>query len=349
MNEMPILLKSLKRLPVPHAPVWMMRQAGRYLSEYRALKEKYSFLEMCRSVELATEVTLQPIRIINPDAAIVFADILLPLEAMGIEIDFAPGPIIKNPITSSTDITSLKTQDVSKTNGYVFEIVKEVKRNLCLETQSPRKAVLGFAGAPWTLACYLIAQGPHKHYLGTNVYAREHKKSFHLLMDKLTTLIEDYLIGQVEAGADAVQLFDTWGGNLGAKDYEELSLPYVQRIVQTIQSRGCPLVFYVNGSNHLLPQMLASGADCLSIDWRTDLKEAIKQYGERVCFQGNLDPTLLYGSKDEIRARTKEMLSAVETQTGYIANLGHGILSTTPREHAKYFIDVVHEGFLANA
>ncbi len=339
----PLLLQAFRNQPLDRPPVWMMRQAGRYLEEYRALKARHSFLELCRSPELAAEVSLQPLRILDVDAVILFSDILIPVQAMGINVDFKPGPTIYNPITSPADIQALKVNGVVSEVSYVFETVKSLKKELVAASESPRKALLGFAGAPWTLACYIIEQGPFKHFHGTQVFAQEHRKAMHLLLEKLTTVVIDYVLSQRESGADAIQLFDTWAGNLSAADYREFALPYTQKIFEALSKHSCPTTLYVNGSSHLLKEMASSGANCLSIDWRIDLRSARALLGEAMVLQGNFDPTKLYRSPEEVRKETQLMISQPELQKGYIANLGHGILPTTPLQSAKEFINTVKE------
>ncbi|MFN8392151.1 MAG: uroporphyrinogen decarboxylase [Bdellovibrionota bacterium] len=341
-----LFLRALTNKPIERPPVWMMRQAGRYLPEYRAVKEKHTFLEMCKSSELASEVTLQPIRILDPDAAIIFADILLPAECMGIAIDFNPGPKVLTPIQSRDDINALTLLDPATKLHYVMDTVKTVKRELGSQSfSSGPKAVIGFAGAPWTMACYLIAQGVQKHFQGTQVFAQQDPKAFHLLMEKLTALTVDYLLAQRESGADAVQLFDSWAGNLSLDEYRELALPYNRKIVERIKASGTPIILYTNGSAHLLEGMIETGADCLSVDWRTPLGSAQAYAGPDRAIQGNFDPCHLFGDRQRVITRTRAMLESVDRKSGYIANLGHGILQQTPVENARAFIDTVKSGW----
>lgn len=345
MND-PLLVRALKNEPLERAPVWLMRQAGRYLEEYRALKAKYSFLELCKNPELAAEVTMQPIRFLQPDAAIIFADIMLPAEAMGFSIDFQPGPKVFNPVRSAGDIRALTLEDPAVKSSYVMDALRLVRRELEQEAGTgERKALLGFAGAPWTLACYLIEQGIYKHFQGTQVFfAREPQAALEFL-GKITEITEAYLLAQLESGADAVQLFDSWAGNLGIDDYRRFSLPFTVRIIETIHRAGGKIILYLGGSSHLLAAAAESGADCLSVDWRTDLTIAFESVPKTMALQGNLDPCHLYQSAAEVVQDTESMLRRVPEQRRYIANLGHGILPETPRENAKAFVDTVKRGW----
>lgn len=318
------------------------------MADYRALKERHTFLELCQTPTLACEVTMQPIDAFNPDAAILFADILLPLEAMGLKIDFNPGPKVFNPIRSRADIEALLTKDRAQSLAYVSESLRLIRDALDRRAQQrgeERKALLGFAGAPWTMACYALDQQPYKHFEATQIFAARDQKALHLLLEKLAAVTTDYLLLQHEAGADAVQLFDSWAGNLSLADYERFALPYTQQILGALRARGCPTLLYANAAGHLLPAMAKSGADGISIDGRMPLASAEVIIGERLALQGNLDPTLLFADEAELRLRTKQMLTSLKRRTGYIANLGHGVLQHTPPERVQLFIDCVKEGW----
>lgn len=342
MESTPLLVKALQRRVLDRPPVWLMRQAGRYMAEYRELKEKYSFLELCKSPELSCEVTMQPIRYLNPDAAILFADILLPLESMGLEVAFNPGPQIGNPIRDRSDIENLRPVDVEKSLGYVFDAVSAIRKELDASYANPeRKALLGFAGAPWTMACYMLDQTPFKHFMGTQVFAARSKESIHLLLDTMTPMLIEYLSLQAQRGADAVQLFDTWAGNLSEDAYREFALPYTQRIVEALQARDIPVVVYVNGSSHLLQAMIDSGACAISVDARTSLRKAHELGQGNVAVQGNFDPCDLFLPKDEVISKTQAMLDSMKGVEGYLVNLGHGILQKTPPENVKAFVETV--------
>ncbi len=340
------MIRALKGEPVERPPVWIMRQAGRYLSQYRALKETYGFVRLCKTPELAAEVTLQPISTLDPDAAIIFSDILLLAESLGIQVDFAPGPKIANPIRTTSDIAALRQPRILTDLNYVFQALSLVKGELAQqEAAKERKALLGFSGAPWTLACYLIAPGPYKSFEACRIFAYQDPTGFAMLMQKLTDAVSEYLLAQIESGADAVQLFDTWAGNLNLEDYRALVLPYTQQIFQSICSSGRPSILYVNGCSHLLEALKDSGATCISLDWRTDLRSAQQVLGPTLALQGNLDPSCLYAAPEVIARQTQAMLSKLQRRSKYIANLGHGILQKTPPEHARIFIDTIKQGW----
>jgi uroporphyrinogen decarboxylase len=325
-----------------------MRQAGRYLREYEALKARHTFLELCKSAELATEVSLQPLDILGVDALIVFSDILLPAEALGFTVDFNPGPVVQNAVRHPDELDSLSIRSLREISSPICQTLKNLRAEvtkrsaLSASPTEPREAVLGFAGAPWTMSCYLTHQGMYKHFLGTQVFAKQHRKSFHHFLSLLAEMLTEYLLLQVESGAEAVQLFDTWGGNLSREDFREFALPYIQRIFEAVNRTGVPTVLYVNGGSHLLPEMAESGAHCLSLDWRGDLATA-REYG--LTLQGNFDPTELFSSKEQVIARTNALLKQAALSNGkfqhYIANLGHGVLPKTPRENVIAFVETI--------
>lgn len=345
-TDQPLLVRALAGEQIPRPPVWLMRQAGRYLSEYRELKGRHSFLELCRSPELATEVTMQPIRIIDPDAAIIFADILLPAAGMGFEIDFAPGPKIANPIRTRDDILRLRPADAVKSTGFVLAAIRQVRAELVrLAGNETRKALLGFAGAPFTMACYLLDQQPFKHFERTPMLAAEDPDAFHRFLQVLTETTIDYLVAQHESGADALQLFESWGGILPEEDYRRYALPYVRRIVEALEARGARIIFYVNGSSHLVSAMRDSGAHCLSIDSRTPMDRAEDIVGPDVALQGNIDPVHLYRPTAEISSEVESLFGKLRRRSRFILNLGHGILQTTPRESAIAFVAAAKRGW----
>jgi uroporphyrinogen decarboxylase len=344
-NSDNLLLKALKRQETHRPPVWLMRQAGRYLEEYRALKAKHSFLELCHSPELAVEVTLQPIRALDVDAAIIFADILLPLQGMGLELEFSPGPIIRNPVTSPEDVNKLCYSDPEVESRAVLSTVSGVIESLTPSSGKPRdKAVLGFAGAPWTMACYLIKQPPFKQFASTSVFAKRHPKAFKELMRKLTDVVRDYLLAQANRGADAVQLFDTWAGILSLDDYRDLALPYTAEIVSAVQKAGIPVTVFAQGTSHLLPALIESQCDCISVDWKSSLAWARESIPEQIAIQGNLDPSHLFSSPETVQSECAQMLKVMQGRKSYIANLGHGVLPETPRECVQVFVNTVKEG-----
>lgn len=344
----PLLLRSLAGETIPRPPVWLMRQAGRYLTEYQAVKARHAFLEMCRSPELATEVTMQPIRILDPDAAIIFADILLPAEGMGFGIDFAPGPKIHNPVRMRSDIEALRIGEPERDTPFVLAALRQVRSELAqLAGSGERKALLGFAGAPWTMACYLIDQTPFKHFERTPILAAQDPAALAMLLEKITATTEQYLLAQCESGADAVQLFESWGGILPEDDYRRYALPYVRRIVETVHRARKPIILYANGSHHLLGALADAGADCVSIDSRTPLAAAEARIGDAVSLQGNLDPAHLFGSPETVAREVEQLLYSLERRTRFILNLGHGILQQTPRESVIAFVDAAKAGWPA--
>ncbi len=325
-------------------PVWIMRQAGRYMAEYRAVKEKHSFLEICRSPELAVQVSLQPLHYLDVDAAIIFSDILIPAALVGLEVDFNPGPVVKNPLRTQQDLQGLKRTDLSAVD-FLGKAISQLRKYLNEESRSEPRALLGFAGAPWTMLCYLLDQKPYKHFERSQIVAREHPQAVHTFLELMTDLLTDYLLMQVEAGADAVQLFDTWAGNLSVSDYRQFAAPYTAKIFDRLKTNGVPTILYVNNSNHLLEAMAETSPTCISLDWRSGLGGARRRIPQPIKLQGNLDPTQLFGTVEEVEARTSEMLNSITDRAGYIANLGHGILQTTPPENALTFVKRVKEGW----
>ena len=339
-----LFLRAIEGEEIERPPVWLMRQAGRYMHEYRALKEQHGFLGLCRNPELAAEVSMQPIEFLDVDAAIIFSDILIPLEAIGIDFEFSPGPVIQNPIKKPEDIGKLKQFNKDKDSLYVSEAISLLKKKL--EDHGGNKALLGFAGAPWTLACYVIDRGPFKHFESATNFAKQNPEDTHKLLEHLADTVSTFLLQQIEAGADTVQLFDSWGGILSTTDYLEFSFPYLEKIINKVQSTGTPCILYVGNNHHLLPTLKNSTANCISLDWKTPLSEARETLGDKFCLQGNLNPSDLYGSAQHVRNKTKEMLADYKQTSHYVANLGHGILQTTPRENAKAFVDTIKEGWV---
>ncbi len=328
------LLRACRREPVDRTPVWMMRQAGRYLKEYRDIREKVSFLDLCKNTDLAAEVSLQPYRILGVDAVIFFSDILIPVEAMGVSVELTDrGPEIGNPIRSARDAAALRVPDPAMETPFVGSILKRLRREL-------RNAVplIGFAGAPWTLASYMVEGGGSKSFAEIKRLAFGEPRVLHDLLDKLASTVSSYLLYQIESGAEAVQLFDTWAGELNRGDYEEFALPYTQKIFDAVGSR-VPRILYLNGCAAILESMASSGADVISIDWRISMAEARRRAGGRVALQGNLDPCLLLGSKELMASKAVGILDEAGP-TGHILNLGHGILPSTPVENARAFIEL---------
>lgn len=343
----PIILRTLRGEPVTRPGVWLMRQAGRYLTEYQEMKARHTFLELCTSPDLAVEVTMQPMRIFRPDAAILFSDILIPAQCLGIHVDFSPGPVIHNPLVPA-GVEALKIRTPQECVPYVFETVRRLRAELeDFAGSGERPALLGFAGAPWTMACYILEQRPYKHFHGTQVHAAESPAEVTQLLSLLASLTAEYLIEQIRSGADAVQLFDSWAGNLSIEDYRRWALPPTREIVRRVQAAGAPIILYVNGSAHLLEAMKEAGADGYSVDWRTSIKDAENVAGKSCTIQGNFDPAHLFGSREAVVGETRAMLSTVGHRGRYIANLGHGVLQRTPRENVQAFIETVQAGYPA--
>ncbi|MBN2332971.1 MAG: uroporphyrinogen decarboxylase [Deltaproteobacteria bacterium] len=333
-------LQACRRQAVDCTPVWMMRQAGRYLPEYRALREKYSFWQMCKQPELAVEVTLQPLRRMELDAAILFSDILVPLEGMGAGFEFieSRGPVLDHPIRTAADVDRLTVIDAREVVPFVMEAIGMLRREL-----TGKVPLIGFSGAPFTLASYLVEGGGSKQYqhIKTMMYAEP--ELFHRLMDKITAVVISYLSAQIEAGAQVIQLFDSWVGCLNPADYREYVFPYSQKIFQALAPYNVPMIHFANQAATFLDLVRDAGGDILGIDWRIDLATAWKIIGEDRGIQGNIDPITLFAPIGEIRKRVKGILDQAAGRPGHIFNLGHGILPTTPIDHAKAMIDAVHE------
>ena len=311
----------------------MMRQAGRYLKEYREIRKNIPFLDLCKNVDLAAEVSLQPLRILGVDAVIFFSDILIPVEAMGVHVSLTDkGPEIAHPIRAKADIDRLRIPDPASEVPFVGAILKKLRNELRNETP-----LIGFSGAPWTLASYMIEGGGSRNFHEIKGLAFREPKVLHELLDKLASTIIAYVRFQIESGAQVVQLFDTWAGELSREHYEEFALPHTQRIFNEI-GNSVPRTLYINGTSSILELMARSGADVLSIDWRIPISEARTRVGDRVALQGNLDPCLLLGSQSFLKSTAGEILKQAGP-TGHIMNLGHGILPMTPVENAKAFID----------
>jgi uroporphyrinogen decarboxylase len=332
-------LKACRREPVDCTPVWFMRQAGRYMAEYRALRAKHSILDLCKTPELAAQVTLQPIDRFPLDAAIIFADILLPLEPMGLSLEFAAGegPVIHNPVRNQADVERLNVIDGGELD-YVADAIRQARRVL-----NGRVPLIGFAGAPFTLASYAIEGGSSRNYLLTKQLMYSEPKAWHQLMDKFARVITGYLRLQIKAGAQAIQLFDSWVGCLSVGDYVEYVMPHVQLIFEGLKREGVPMIHFGTGTSAMLPQMRQAGGDVIGIDWRIHLDVAWATVGHDVAVQGNLDPLTLFAPLHEIERRVEDILRRAGGRPGHIFNLGHGILPTTPLDHVAATIDMVHK------
>jgi uroporphyrinogen decarboxylase len=338
MND--TFLRACRGEEVQYTPVWFMRQAGRYLPEYQAVRANVDFLTLCKTPGLAAEVTLQPVDILGVDAAILFSDILIPIEAMGMRLEFSDkeGPILSEPIRNKSSVDRLIIPDTEEDMPFIIETIKILRKEL--ENKVP---LIGFSGAPFTLATYMIEGGTSKNFLHTKKMMFQHSGIFDYLMDKLTTTIISYLSDQIKAGAQAVQIFDTWAGMLTPDDYKEFVLPYVKKVISELKKEGVPIIYFVNDCAGILKEVKKSGADVIGIDWRIDIADAIKKLGKKVVIQGNLDPSALFLPKEKIEERVKDILWKGETAKGHIFNLGHGILPQTPVENVVAMVEAVHK------
>ncbi len=332
-------LRACKKEGVDCTPVWIMRQAGRYLEEYREVRAKHSFIEVCKTPELVVEITLQPVRRFELDAAIIFADILLPLEKMGIDFEFTKGdgPRINNTVRTRADVAKMRAIDPLAEMAYLMDAIRMVKREL-----NGKVPLIGFSGAPFTLASYITEGGGSRNYIFTKSMMYREPETWHLLMEKLTDMVIVYLNDQIKAGVQAVQVFDSWVGCLSLADYREFVLPHQKRLMAGLD-KSVPHVHFAFGASHLLPLIREAGGDVLGLDWRMDIDAAWKVLDHEPCIQGNLDPVALYGSREYIKRRVAEILARVGNRNGHIFNLGHGILPTAPIDNVKYMIDLVHE------
>jgi uroporphyrinogen decarboxylase len=328
-----LFLRACRGEAVPRLPVWMMRQAGRYLPEYRVIRAKRAFLEVCKTPELAIEVSLQPFRRLGVDAIIVFSDILIPAEAMGMKLELGDaGPNLPSPIRTERDIDGLRIFDAESETGFLMEAIRGIVREV-----GPTIPVLGFAGAPWTLACYMVEGRTKEGFATVKALMYEKPRAFEALLKKIATATVGYLKAQIAAGATAVQLFDTWCGELNLEDYERFALPAVREIISGVGG-AVPVIYYTKASHHLLGAVARAGANVLSLDWRIDLAEARAALGPKIALQGNVDPAMLFAPAEKIRATTQETAEKLGG-VGHILNLGHGILQGTPVEHARLFIE----------
>jgi uroporphyrinogen decarboxylase len=333
LNRKELFLRACRGEAVPRLPVWMMRQAGRYLPEYREVRAKRAFLEVCKTPDLALEVSMQPFRRLGVDAVIVFSDILIPAEAMGLKLELGDaGPNLPEPVRSESDIEKLRIFDPETETGFLMEAIRRIVREV-----GPTVPVLGFAGAPWTLACYMVEGRTKEGFATVKSLLYHHPDAFEALLCKIAQATVAYLKAQISAGAAAVQLFDTWCGELSLADYETYALPAVREIITQIAGE-VPVIYYTKASHHLLPAIARSGADVLSVDWRINLREAREALGPRFALQGNVDPAVLFGPPEKIRRVTLDTAAALGG-VGHILNLGHGILQGTPVENAQLFIE----------
>jgi uroporphyrinogen decarboxylase len=334
-----VFLRACRRERVEYTPIWLMRQAGRYMPEYRDVRSKHSFLELCKNSALAAEVTVTAVERLNVDAAIIFADILLPLEALGVGLEYVKGdgPCINNPVRTVAAIDRLKPIDVEDSLGYVLEAIRIARAGL--KNDLP---LIGFAGAPFTLASYLIEGGASRNYEHTKTLMYNEPAAWHRLMERLSKITADYLNAQIAAGVQAVQLFDSWVGCLNKQDYRDFVMPHVKRVIDSLPD-SVPSIHFGTGNSHLLSSMRDAGGSVIGIDWRVNIGEVWPELGYETPIQGNLDPVVLLANPREIISRAHAILDQVAGRSGHIFNLGHGVLQTTPVENAQALVEAVHQ------
>jgi uroporphyrinogen decarboxylase len=335
-----LFLRACRREPTERTPVWMMRQAGCYMPEYRAIREKHGFLEMCRTPELAVEVTMQPVDLVGVDAAILFSDILVPFPGMGLELSFAKGegPVIHNPVRSAADVAKLHVADPIEDTGYVMETIKILRGEL-----ADKVPLIGFAGAPFTLASYMIEGHGTRDYENCKALMWQDPAAWDRLMTVTSDTVIAYLSAQIDAGAQAVQVFDSWVGYVAPRDYERSILPHSARVIAEVSKKGVPVIHFANGATSMLDLVLQAGGDVVGVDWRLDMAKAVQVIDERFAIQGNIDPVALFAPDDELERMVVEILEAVGTRPGHVFNLGHGIHKTSDPEKARTLVRLVHE------
>jgi uroporphyrinogen decarboxylase len=331
-----LFLRACRREPVERTPMWMMRQAGRSLPEYREVRREVDFVTLCRTPELACKVTLQPIERLDVDAAILFSDILVPADCLGLDVDFQPGPVLANPLRTAADIEALEIRDPQESVPFVFETVRLLRREL-------EVPLIGFAGAPFTVAAYLVEGKGSKSFSWPLRLLWGEPKLAHRLFETLTEVTIAYLRGQVEAGAQAIQLFDSWAGLLDRKLFREFGLRYARRVLDALRPAGVPMIYFALNSGHLLEELGESGADVIGVDWRTELSVAAERVGGEFAYQGNLDPCALMAKPADIDARVAAIVEAGKKLPGHIFNLGHGVLPDTPVEHLLALVAAVRK------
>jgi uroporphyrinogen decarboxylase len=343
LNRKELFLRACRGEAVPRVPVWIMRQAGRYLPEYRKIREKHAFLEVCKTPDLAVEISLQPFRRLGVDAVIVFSDILIPAEAMGLKLELGDaGPNLPEPVRSEADVSKLRLFDPESETRFLMDAIRQI-----VDEVGPTVPVLGFAAAPWTLACYMVEGRTKEGFAATKSFLYHQPETFRSLLCKIADATVPYLRAQIAAGAAAVQLFDTWCGELNVADYEAFALPAVKEIITRIGGE-VPVIYYTKASHHLLAAAAKSGADVLSVDWRVDLRELRKTLGPEIALQGNVDPAVLFGPPNEVHRATLTCVASLGG-SGHILNLGHGILQNTPVENAQLFVETGQNAVLAEA
>ena len=323
--------------PVDRTPVWLMRQAGRYLPDYMRVRSRCTFLELCKTPELAAEVTIQPVDILNVDAAILFSDILTPVEPMGMKLDFVPGPVFEHPIRTMADVEALRIPQMEQDVHYVLETIRILRRELAAKVP-----LIGFGGAPFTLACYMVEGKGSKDWATMKRMMYAAPEVYHALMEKVTTMDMEYLNAQIKAGAQAIQIFDTWGGVLSPADYARYVLPYTTKLINGLNRLETPVIHFVKGAGTMLETVKQAGGDVMGLDWHVNLGAARDILGPKMAVQGNLDPTVLYASPEIIEREVQRVLDENAGRPGHIFNLGHGILPTVPPENAIHMVECVH-------
>src|SRR6056297_1043463 len=337
MSQDYTFLKACRGEATEFTPVWLMRQAGRYLPQYMAIRKNVSFLELCKTPELAAEVTIQPFDYLGADAAILFSDILTPVEPMGMKLDFVPGPVFENPVRTQADIDALRIPEMEADVPYVLETIKILRQ--AFEGRVP---LIGFGGAPFTLACYMVEGKGSKDFAQIKRMMYGAPELYAQLMDKVTEMDRLYLNAQIKAGAQAIQVFDTWGGIASPLDYERFILPYTKKLLDGLDRENVPIIRFVKGSGTMLDVVRKAGSDVVGLDWHVHLGAARDILGAEIAVQGNLDPTVLYAPKAHIEEEVQRILAENAGRPGHIFNLGHGILPTVDPEHAKFMVDCVH-------
>jgi len=334
-----VFLDACLRRPTPYTPIWLMRQAGRYMPEYRAIRERVAFLDLCKDSDLAGQVTVDAVDRLGVDAAILFSDILLVLEPLGVGLEFTKGdgPVIKRPIRTGSDIEQLPEVSVVESLFFVYDAIAKIRRDLAASVP-----LIGFSGAPFTLASYMIEGGASRHYIKTKHLMYSDKGAWDALAGRLVDIIASYVNAQIAAGAQVIQLFDSWIGALGPADYGSYILPHMQRLFRLI-SPGIPTIHFGTGTSGLLELLSAAGGDVIGVDWRIDLSVAWKRIGGDRAVQGNLDPLVLFAPLEELRAHVRRVLREAGGRPGHIFNLGHGILPDTPVDNVVALVDMVHE------
>ena len=336
--ETPAFLAACRRQPVPYRPVWIMRQAGRYLPEYRALRAKVNFEALTRTPDLAAEVTLQPLRRFELDAAILFSDIMTPLQGMGVDLTFEPGPVVREPIRTDAQIEALPALVAQRDVPFVLETIRLVRANM------PRLApLIGFAGAPFTLLCYLVCGRPSKEFAAARTFLYAQPEAAQRLLEKLADAMAEYLAAQARAGAQALMLFESWAGLLAPKEFKQFALPAVRRTAAALRRTGVPLIYYVNQGSALMPAVAQLDVDVVGVDWRSGLSEVRRVLGPGKAVQGNLDPAALFAPAAELRRHVDAVLDEAGSAPGHIFNLGHGIWPDTDPDAVARLVDYVHE------